>query len=97
MKLDRYTYKHISFLTAPSISVILFLWITIFSTAVTSLPAPKFKNGTNTKQNDRLFVDDISKCPPLPPRAAPPTNVRDLRADDIKVINYRMSFIYIYI
>ncbi|GBB99324.1 hypothetical protein RclHR1_03490006 [Rhizophagus clarus] len=51
-----------------------------------TLPPPNFTNGTNAKQTDRLFVNDITKCPPLPPRAVPATNVRDLRADDIKVV-----------
>jgi hypothetical protein len=32
-----------------------------------------------------LTAPDVSLCPPIPPHA-PPTNVHDLRADDIKVI-----------
>ncbi|RIA90854.1 hypothetical protein C1645_711847 [Glomus cerebriforme] len=81
--IDRNASRYVSFSTASSISVILLLCITIFSTAVTSLPTQKVNGTTHT---NRLFVSDITKCPSLPPRAAPATNVRDLRADDIKVI-----------
>jgi hypothetical protein len=33
----------------------------------------------------KIAVDNINKCPPLKPRDAPPSNVRDLRPDDIEV------------
>ncbi|KAF7722981.1 hypothetical protein EC973_002451 [Apophysomyces ossiformis] len=37
--------------------------------------------GANAK-----FADSVEECPALKPRQAPPTNVRDLRPDDIRMI-----------
>ena len=36
--------------------------------------------------NAQQFASSISECPKLPGRTSPPTNPRDLRPDDIKVI-----------
>jgi len=81
--INRNTFKYP---TASYLFLVLLLWTTILSTAVNSFPMKK-TNGTTKQGNDRRFVKDVTQCPSLSPRAITPENVRDLRADDIKVIS----------